>query len=189
MKLIILEGIATSGKSSVKNQLAAALTRRGTQFSVIEEEETLMLLLNNTDREVGLALLRLVIERALASDAEVVIFDRLYFTHIFRTGSEHRDFAEIERRLGGRTFLAFLKIDEAQIPARLAATREHRGGSWEEHVRRRGSVEEVNRYYINQQRRLLSLLGETVVPHRVYDATGGDYDGIAADILKASGIY
>jgi RimJ/RimL family protein N-acetyltransferase/thymidylate kinase len=188
-RFIILEGIATSGKTSVKNKLAEALTKRGTKFSVIEEEETLMPVLNNTEREVGLALLRRVVARALAADDEVIIFDRLYFTHIFRTGSEHRDFAEIERLLGDRAFLAFLKVEEAQLPARIAAACQQRGGSWEEHVRRKGSDEEVNDYYINQQRRLLKLLAHTALPHKIYDATEKDFTAIAADILKVSDTF
>src|SRR3990167_7124032 len=96
MKILILEGIATSGKTSVKNKLADAFVEKGINFSIIEEDETLMPILHNTDKQVGIDLLKKVIDNALKAEKDFIIFDRLFFTHIFRTKSSIEDFREIE---------------------------------------------------------------------------------------------
>ena len=51
MKIIILEGIATSGKTTIKNNLVNAFIKKGVSFSSIEEEETLMSIRDNQDKE------------------------------------------------------------------------------------------------------------------------------------------
>ena len=79
MKIIILEGIATSGKTSVKNRLAEAFAEKGLNFSIIEEDETLMPILHNTDKQVSIDLLKKVIGNALKEKKDFVIFDRLFF--------------------------------------------------------------------------------------------------------------
>lgn len=183
MKIIILEGIATSGKTSVKNKLAEAFVEKGINFSIIEEDETLMPILNNTNRQTSINLLKNVIGEALKEEKDFIIFDRLFFTHIFRTNSLIEDFREIEKMIQDRSVLVFLKIDESKIPERITYAREHREKSWNEYVSKKGNNEEIYQYYINQQRLLLGLLKETMLKHKVYDTTNMDFADISKDIL------
>ena len=115
---------------------------------------------------------------------DCIIFDRLFFTHIFRTNSTLDDFKEIEDMVGGQSFLAFLKIDEAIVPERIKNAREHRGKEWDEYVSKKGNNKEINQYYINQQRLLLGLLNKTSLKYKVYDTTDMDFESVAKDILK-----
>ena len=184
MKILILEGIATSGKTSVKNKLADAFVEKGINFSIIEEDETLMPILHNTDKQVGIDLLKKVIDNALKAEKDFIIFDRLFFTHIFRTNSTLEDFQEIEDMLGGQSLLAFLKIDEAAIPERVKNARGHRGKEWDEYVSKKGSDEEIYQYYINQQRLLLDLLKHTSLKYKIYDTTDIEFKNVANEILK-----
>lgn len=184
MNIIQLEGIATSGKTSVKNKLADAFVEKGVNFSIIEEDETLMPILHNTDKQVSIDLLKKVIDNALKAKKDFIIFDRLFFTHIFRTKSSVEDFREIENLIKDQSFLVFLKIDEANIPERVAYARQHRDKSWDEYVSKKGSDEEIYQYYINQQRLLLDLLKHTSLKYKIYDTTDMEFKNVANEILK-----
>jgi thymidylate kinase len=184
MKVIILEGIATSGKTSVKNKLVEILAARQENFSIINEEESLLPILNNTDRKISIALLKKIISEALNSDKKIIIFDRLFFTHIFKTGSSVEEFKEIENMLVSCSLLVFLKIDESKIPERIERARQHREKEWVEYVNKKGNNEEIFQYYINQQRLLLELINQTSLNYKIYDTTDMDFDDIANDILK-----
>ena len=184
MKILILEGIATSGKTTIKKKLAEILNRKGFSFSVIEEDKTLMPLLDNFDRQVSLDLLKNVIGAALNEDRDFVIFDRLFFTHIFRTKSSIDDFGEIENLIRDNALLIFLKIDEERIPERIANARRQRDPRWNEYVSKKGTVEEVNDYYINQQRILLALLDQTSLKFEIFDTSDMNFDEISKRILR-----
>ena len=183
MKIIILEGIATSGKSSIKDKLAKAFVEKEINFSIIEEDETLMPILNNTDRQTSINLLKNVISKALKKKKDFIIFDRLFFTHIFRTNSSIDDFRNIEKIINDQALLVLLKIDESKIPERITHAREHREKSWNEYVGKKGNNEEIFQYYTNQQRLLLNLLKGTSLKYKVYNTTNMDFDDIAKDIL------
>src|SRR3989344_1564069 len=184
MKIIILEGIATSGKSSVKNELVKILSSRGLDFLIIGEDETLMPILENTDKHTSLSLLQEVIGKVLNEKKDFIIFDRLFFTHIFRTHSVMEDYRMIEKMLMDEALLVFLKIDEAIIPERIANAQKHREKSWGEYVQKKGTTDEINQYYINQQRTLLKLLEQTQLPYKIYDTTNMEFDSIAEDVIK-----
>lgn len=182
MKIIILEGIATSGKTSVKNKLTELFVEKGISFAVIEENQTLMPILDNKDRQVSIDLLKKVIGEALKEEKDYLIFDRLFFTHIFRTNSSVEEFREIEKMIQAQTLLVFLKIDESEIPERINKAREHREKSWGEYIAKKGNDEEIYQYYIDQQRFLLGLLKETSLNYKIYDTAGLDFAKIAKDI-------
>lgn len=183
MKIIILEGIATSGKTSVKNKLIEIFIEKGVSFSVIEENKTLMPILDNKDRQVSIDFLKKVISEAFREEKDYLIFDRLFFTHIFRTNSSVEDFKEIEKMIQAQSLLVFLHIDESEIPERINKAREHREKSWGEYLAKKGNDEEIYQYYINQQRVLLDFLKETSLNYKIYDSTGLDFSKIAKDIL------
>jgi thymidylate kinase len=184
MKILILEGIATSGKTTVKNNLLKAFVKKGVNFSAVEEDETLMPIRNNQDLVTSIKLLKEVVERVLRESKDFIIFDRLFFTHIFKTKSSIEEFKEIENLVKDKAFLAFLVIDESKIPERIANARNHRGKGWDEYVSKKGNIVEINKYYINQQRLLLNLLEETDLNYKIYNTTTLDLDTISNDILK-----
>jgi thymidylate kinase len=95
MKIIILEGIATSGKTSIIKYISEFFGQNNYSFTVIGEDKTIIPILHNQDKQVSIDLLKLVINQALVEDKEFIIFDRLFFTHIFRTNSDYSEFREI----------------------------------------------------------------------------------------------
>ena len=183
MNIIILEGIATSGKTSAKKKLAELLLAQGRTFSIFDEKETLMPILQNTDRQTSLDFLKEVIGEALKKEKDFLIFDRLFFAHIFKTNSSIADFREIENLVSENCLLAFLEIAESQIPERIETARRLREKRWDEYVSKKGTDAEIYQYYINQQRTLLALLPQTSLNYKAYDTTDMDFEKIANNML------
>jgi len=122
MKVIISEGIATSGKTTIKNALIKEFKDQGLSYKFIDEEEILIPIPESTDRQVAINFLLNIFERIFNSSDknDVILFDRLYFTHVFRTNSNIDDFQEIENILSRfDTTLVILTINEEKIPDRI----------------------------------------------------------------------
>lgn len=182
-KIIIFEGIATSGKSTVIKYLSQLLDKSNRTFTIVGEDITLMPILNNTEKVVSLNLLKRAINNTIQKGKDLIIFDRLFFTHIFRTNSEYREFREIEDMIQSSALLVFLKIDEEKIPTRIEYARQHRDKAWEDYIRTKGSDEEIYSYYINQQRILEKLINKTSLKYQVYNTTDLEFESIAQDLL------
>lgn len=184
MKIIILEGIATSGKTTVIKELSKALIKRKASFSVMSEVETLLPLLDNKDKRKSIEFLKPILKKAMDKEQDLLIFDRLFFTHIFRTNCVIEDFREIENSIKDKATLIFLKIDEAKIPERINRARKHRDKDWNNYADKKGSESEVNNYYINQQRFLLKLTQDSSLNCKIYDTSNMNFNDIAIDIVK-----
>ena len=185
MKIIILEGIASSGKTTVKNNLLSKFKKDKISCEVIGEEKTLMPILENTDRDISLNFLSNVLEKVLNQDKNVIIFDRLFFTHIFRTASKLSDFKNIENiLLKHRVLLILLVIQEEKIAERIFGAMKHRDKKWEEYIRKKGNDKEIVDYYKKQQQFLLKLTKQSNIPHIIEDSTDLNFERIQKTILK-----
>lgn len=185
MKIIILEGIATSGKTSLKEKLSDYFKNKKFRFKAIDEGITLMPILHNTEKDTSLELLEKVISNTLKENVDIAIFDRLYFTHIFRTKSSLSDFSAIEDLLlKQNTLLVLLTIKKELIGQRILKAMNHRGKSWENYVRKIGTDDEIVNYYTDQQDKLIGLISESKLDSVAIDATDRNYDTIKDSVLK-----
>lgn len=184
MNIIILEGIATSGKTSVVKELIKGLNKQKAGFSVIDEQKTLMALLDNINKRKSIEFLKQIVVRAISKKKDFIIFDRLFLTHVFRTKSAIADYSEIENLIKNNAILIFLKIDETKIPERINYARKHRNKEWNDYVDKKGSEDQINNYYIGQQRLLLELMENSTLNCKAYNTSNMDFDYIAKDILK-----
>jgi len=191
MKILILEGIATSGKTTIKNKLVDSFKKRGLNYLVIEEDKTLMPILNNTSADVSINHLSKILKNVLfLKKKDIIIFDRLYFTHIFRTESNLKDFKKIESLLSKKNaFLVFLKIDKKKISERIfnALKNERAKTSWVNYIKKKGTNIEIINYYQKQQDMLLDLLKKTKIKNKTYNTTNLNFDLITKNILKNLG--
>jgi|TARA_B100001971_G_C18095904_1_gene486077 thymidylate kinase len=183
MKILILEGIATSGKTTIKNKLEKYFDKKDLKYLVVEEDETLMPILHNTTKRLAIAHLKKVIEKALAQKKDILIFDRLYFTHIFRTKSSINDFKKIENLLKRSSLLIFLKIDKKKIGKRISDTMNKRP-KWADYVCKKGNKKDIIKYYATQQELLLKLLKKSSVKHAIYNSTKNNFKNITKDIIN-----
>jgi len=184
-QIIILEGISTSGKTTLKEKLCDNFDRRKLKYCAIGEEATLMPILENADKEVALDLLNKIISDSLNQEADIIIFDRLYFTHIFRTNSAISDFASIENLLVAHdSLLILLAIEKTEIKNRILGAMEHRDKDWVDFVKRKGSNAEIIEYYSNQQDKLIELAKKSKVKSLILDTTKLNFDDLNIRIIE-----
>jgi thymidylate kinase len=170
-KLIIFEGIATSGKTTLIEKLQKILKPRYS-IAVFPEDETLMPIVKNKNKDIALHFLWDFIEKRLKrTKKDVLLVDRLYFTHIFRTKSSNKDFQAVEDFLLNLydALVILLFVDENTIEKRIRKTEKLRGGDWGQG--KKGPMEERIAYYANQQRILRRAIKESRVPHLVFNTT------------------
>jgi len=182
MKILILEGISTSGKTTIKNELEKYFDNKRLNYLVIGEDKTLMPILHNTNKKIALNHLKKVIKKTLAQKKDILIFDRLYFTHIFRTKSSIKDFKSIENLLKKSGLLIFLKIDKKKIGERIYDTMKQRP-KWADYVRKKGNKKGIINYYTHQQELLLKLLKKSSVKNIIYNSTKQDFKNIKKEII------
>jgi thymidylate kinase len=182
MKLLIVEGIATSGKSTVINKLKEVLNdKRAVVYSEAETHIPIM----DKPSELHINFFQSLISKALETEAKLVIFDRLYLTQAFRSNTRIDAYKNIEDNLlHYPTLTVFLKVDEDAIAERVRLASLHREEEWGEYVKTKGDTfKEISDYYINQQRSQLTLLKESKIEHIIFNTTKHDYDQTVQDIL------
>lgn len=184
MQTLILEGIATSGKSTIIDMLEGTLSKNMV-VRVIPEAESIMVIVDNKSKEVSLAHLKTLLPKAYQELCDVVIFDRFYLTHIFRTDSTLQDYKEIEDSLKSYSPITiYLKVNEALIAGRIEKASKHRDAEWNAYISTKGQTFlEIAEYYVGQQRNQLYLLAGSSLPYKIYDTSDHNYEAIVADIL------
>ena len=185
MKLIILEGIATSGKTTIKNLLEKYLKTNNLNYQIIKEDETLMPIHKNTNKEIAKTHLNKILNKYLKKNIDYLIFDRLYFTHIHRTNSTLIDFKEIEiQLLKQNTQIIYLKINTNSIMKRITNAMTHRTKSWGNYIKSLGNKTEIQNYYSNQQKTQTKYLKKTKIKNTIYNTTNLDFETITKEIIK-----
>jgi thymidylate kinase len=182
MKILILEGIATSGKSTITKIIKKQLS--GLLVSVASEKETHIPIMKQT-KELHIAFFKDLIKRLINEKPELIIFDRLYLTQAFRAGVSISEYSELENILSKYdTITVFLKVDENHIADRVTKAAEHRDPTWREYINTKGrNSSEIADYYISQQRKQINLLSASNLPSIVSDTTNYDFHEIAQKIL------
>ncbi len=184
-KIIIFEGISTSGKTSVIGELECVLRGRKINYKIIDESETLMPIIDNTDKNVAISFLKEIISKYIFESIDLLIFDRLYFTHIFRTHATIADFSEVEDMLlTYKTHLYVMYIDDERIPERIEYSLNVRDRTWRSYVLKKGTRDEIYEYYISQQKRLTELAKNSNIPSTVVNTSEMHFDTIAKNIAN-----
>lgn len=180
MNILIFEGIATSGKTTVEKRLLEKMA----DAKVIEETETLMPLIDNHDIGLARGHLNQLLDRIEGQNYQYVIFDRFHLTHAFRTKAEISDFADIEERLKslGDVLVVLLMIDQRSIRSRIEETMEYRKGGWNQGSQGATTIEEKIDYYTRQQKTLRGLIAGSGLPHLEIDTTSKNWEAAVESI-------
>jgi thymidylate kinase len=183
MKILIIEGIATSGKSSLIKKLTELSGEK--KLLVLGEPATHIPIMGKTD-ELHIEFFKSLVNNAVKADADLVIFDRLHFTQAYRAKVNIAEYYEIENLLATQNaLLAYLQLDEDSIAERVRLATEHRDKEWGEYVQTKGKTfDEIAEYYIAQQRSQLKLLSQSRLTSRVFNTTQHTYQAIAETIIK-----
>lgn len=97
MRILIFEGIATSGKSTIINELVKDLSEK-VSVAVAGEPETHIPIMEKRN-ESHTAFYLDLIDSYLSKRANVVIFDRLYLTQAFRASIRLKEYEQVEKLL------------------------------------------------------------------------------------------
>jgi thymidylate kinase len=183
VKIIIIEGIATSGKSTIIELLRKKLSNE--QIKVYGEPDTHIPIMEQPD-ELHLDFFKSLIDEALSSQADYIIFDRLYLTQAFRAKTDISKYENIEDTLlQHQTLTAFLKVDDKSIAKRVQSAAGHREKQWGEYIKTKGkTIEEIAQYYIDQQSSQTALLAKSKIKSKVFDTTEHEYDKVSNEILS-----
>ncbi len=182
MQLIIFEGIASSGKTTIEKLLLSRLPNS----SIVSEEDTLMPLIDNKDMIVAQRHLKSLIDSLQDESLEFLILDRFHFTHAFRTESSLAHFSDIESRLErlGDVLVVLLTIKEENIRERIEETMRYRKGGWNKGGQGASTINEKITYYTEQQNKLLSLQKESRLPCIVIDTSEKHWNEYVEQIVK-----
>ena len=188
MNTIILEGIATSGKSSLSKQLRSILNGK-LKIKIASEDETHEPIMEKKESLHTDFYLEQV-NRFVAEYPDVLIIDRFYLTQAFRSKASLKQYENVEKALRPyNPVTIFLRVEPSAIVNRIDKAVQHRGEEWANYVASRGrSREEQSAYYIAQQKTLLNLLKESTLPYRIFDSTTGNYEAIAEKIIIYLGL-
>jgi thymidylate kinase len=179
MKVLIFEGIATSGKSTVTSSLQKALP--GLKVVLAEESEThIPIMKESSSKHIGFFVN--LISRLSSEKPDVLIFDRLYLTQAFRTKCDISDYSEIEELLNQYSASTiFFKVDENAIEDRILKASKHRGSEF--FKSRGGTSKQRAQYYVDQQKYQLKLLERSKIPYMVINTTSHDYKQVVQELL------
>lgn len=183
MKILIIEGIATSGKSSLIEEISSLIGKD--KVKVYGERETHIPIMDKTD-DLHIEFFKSLLEDAAKSNAELTIFDRFHFTQAFRAKASVVKYLEIEDLLARQaTLVVYLHVDENAIANRVKHAAKHREESWGEYVKTKGkSFDEIAQYYSDQQYNQLQLLKQSKLESRIFNTTDHDYETIANQIVN-----
>lgn len=184
MKILIFEGIATSGKSTIIITLSASPTISN-KTVVFEENDTHIPIMQQTS-DLHVDFFKDLINKAVSQPVDIVIFDRLYLTQAFRAKASLKEYSEIEGMLLHYSpTTIFLKVDEAALIDRIAKASEHRDPKWAEYIGKKGKTpKEIAKYYIDQQNSQLELIKQSKIPYKIFDTTDHDYKRVEDVILS-----
>lgn len=183
--IIILEGMSTSGKTTVQKELALLLDHTGINFQIIEQnfglpKETY----DDPNSNNSLQFLLKFLQNHCEHD-KIIICDRLNLSHAAITDYSDEQFKLIDKELNNYDpLLVFLKINETEIPQRLREAVDHRGQQWVDELEKRGGTfEERAKWFMDTQRKVEGLFNQSGLPKIMFNTTDKDFKRIAEEIF------
>lgn len=192
MRFIILEGISTSGKTTLQKLLVESLQVSGSQVICLSEKQTVANILEGkkTVDESKAQLMSLL--DSISNNTDYVICDRFHFAHCGSLHCSLDSFREIETRLSGiDTAIVMLWIDEEDVVLRIRNLLEHRDTPFQEHVNKiiAGSQsqeeedEKLKEFYHVRIEKYRECIHETKLPVLMC-SVNEDYEQIVKKILE-----
>jgi thymidylate kinase len=185
---MILEGIPTSGKSSISREVSELLGEG--HVKVYGEPETHIPIMDKPEG-LHIGFFKSLLQDAIESNADLVIFDRFHFTQAIRAKANISNYFEIEGLLAKqKTLVVYLQVDDSAIADRIRLAAERRDKEptedfqWGEYFRSKGEAfDKIAEHYATQQRNKMELLNQSKLKSRVFNTTQHGYRAIASRII------
>ena len=182
-RIIILEGISSSGKTTLERMLHDALEGS----ILITEGTTLMPIIDERDPHKVEEHLIGVLDEIDSKANDTIIVDRFHVTQVFRAHLPPSIVQGLEQQLcnTGHPFLVLLSMQEEAILDRIKETDIHRAGTWLK--KKQGTYEERAAYYTEQQKILKQQVRESNLPTLILDTTDKNWDRCLTQIVDFIG--
>ena len=156
VKIVLLEGIATSGKSTIQNLLKQKLEKLNYSCKIVLEKEiTKSFLPKNMTIIKSKKLLKKTFEEYINSNYDFVIFDRTHFSNISYFDVKFSEFEEIDNLLSNKDArIVWLNFDKKIIVSRIRNSLQYRKGRgfidyFNNLIKNCTSIEEENKLLYN----------------------------------------
>lgn len=185
-RTIIVEGVTTSGKSTIVDNLRRYAREHNLSGTFLSEEETVIPCIDSTNLKHNQEFLSELLQTVFAEDKNLYVFDRLHFTHTIKTNSTIKDFTDIENGLKQHdATLFFIDIPEEALKKRLLDALKYRNVRWVQYATERsdGDQEEFIDFYIQRQRLLRKLFDESTLTKYIIDSGDQNYIRMTRTII------
>ncbi len=185
--LIILEGMSTSGKTTVMQLLSSRLRAEGIDSKGFEERQTMSReIFTHLDPRKSLDEMHAFLKNECSQKGRVVVCDRFHISHLVITKGSLRDLEEIEEAMKIYCpILVFLKIPEENVRERLLSAKSYRDNYWEDELRLRGETEdEAIAWFKGTQVNLFNLYQQSSLPKLLFDTSTTDFQNITTELLR-----
>lgn len=185
-RVILVEGVTTSGKSTIVDNLRRYTKEHDLSGTFLPEEETVIPCIDSTDLKHNQEFLMKLLKTVFDEDKNLYVFDRLHFTHTIKTNSTIKDFADIEDILNQHNATLFLiDVPEETLKKRLLDSLKYRNVQWVQYVMERsgGDQEKFIDFYIQRQRFLRMLFDESTLTKHIVDSGDQNYIRMTRTII------
>lgn len=176
-KIVILEGVTTTGKTTIFNNLKRFSEENGLNWVFISEEQTIIPIIDSQDKEyINAHFLKLF--KKYVSKKGVYIFDRLHLSSFFKTQATIEDFRVIENKLlEFDTYIFMLHVCGNKLKERIIESMGYRNIGWSKYVLKKvgGKKIDVAKLYIKRQDEILKILKESALKNKVMDTYSQDF--------------
>lgn len=189
--IIIIEGITTSGKTTVFTNLERYAEEHNLSAFFISEDKTTKPYLDSTNLEYNKSALHKLVKDAISKNVDLLVFDRLYFAHTFKTGGKTEDFIEIESLLAkNNAKMFFLEISQESIEKRIIESMSYRYRGWVRYVMDRadGDRKKVTDFYLNRQIESKNLFNKCTLEKYILNTENQNYVAITREIIDRAQI-
>lgn len=185
--LIILEGMSTSGKTTVMKLLSDTLNASGYHSRGFDELLTMdREIFSHLDTKKSLEEIRKFMEKECTSRDAIVICDRFHLSHLAITNGSVEDLKEIEAAMKlHRPLLVFLEIPADRIQERLLSAKTHRGQQWSDELKIRGQTDtESLEWFAGTQNKLFNLYQQSSLSKVQFDTSKIKFQEIASELAN-----
>jgi thymidylate kinase len=159
-KVAIIEGVSTSGKTSIIYNLQRYAEEHNLNWIFVTEEKTTLPIIDSLDLEFNNSYLLKVISQTFDKKADLYVFDRLYLSSLFKIPGTIKDLFKIEDMLIKQDSKLFLlHVSDNVLKERILESMAYRRKEWTQYVvaKENGDKNKVAEKYIEKQKRLKEL--------------------------------
>lgn len=164
VKVVILEGVTTTGKTSVFNNLKAFAEENNLNWVFVSEKETIIPIIDSENQKVNNEHFLDLLNKTFQKKSSVYVFDRLHFSSIFKTHATINDLAPIEDKLLKFDSYVFMMHTSKEIlRQRIIESMNYRDIDWSKYLLKKtgGSKDKVAQLYIDRQDKVIDLLKQS----------------------------